>query len=86
MPEETVYVLDASGEVRTERRPVREHGGLPELTVVTLLKPATTDEGALVPAGTRGTIVLVYGEGEAYEVEFLEPQGLATVEAAALTA
>ncbi|MCJ2091326.1 DUF4926 domain-containing protein [Methylobacterium sp. J-072] len=35
-----------------------------------------------VPAGTTGTVVAIYADGEAFEVEFTEPvDTLATVEA-----
>ncbi|RVU18805.1 DUF4926 domain-containing protein [Methylobacterium oryzihabitans] len=38
------------------------------------------DEGREIPAGSVGTIVAVYGEGEAFCVEFEEPfHALATV-------
>ncbi|WP_298957926.1 DUF4926 domain-containing protein [uncultured Methylobacterium sp.] len=38
------------------------------------------DEGRGIPAGSVGTIVAVYGEGEAFCVEFEEPfHALATV-------
>ena len=44
-----------------------------ELSVVETLRPVETDDGAAVPAGSRGTIVAVYGDGSAYEVEFARP-------------
>lgn len=40
-----------------------------ELDVVRLLVDAETDDGDAVPAGTRGTVVAVWGDGAAYEVE-----------------
>jgi hypothetical protein len=41
-----------------------------------------TDDGVTMEAGSEGTIVGVWRDGEAYEVEFAEPAGaLATVEA-----
>ena len=43
-----------------------------------------TDEGEAVPAGTRGTVVSIYANGAAFEVEFA--YGTATVEAAYLIA
>lgn len=59
----------------------------PELSVVTTLRDAVTDDGLPVPAGARGTIVEVYADGEAYEVEFASPvAGTATILAEALAA
>lgn len=40
-----------------------------DLDVVRLAFDAVTDEGDPVPAGTRGTVVAVWGDGAAYEVE-----------------
>jgi hypothetical protein len=58
-----------------------------ELSVVVLLKEVETDDGIAVPAGSRGTIVDVYGDGTSYEVEFAKPVvGNATVRAQALRA
>lgn len=55
---------------------------LPELTMVVLLRPAHTYSGGIKPAGSTGAIVGIWGDGQAYEVEFREPQGaLATVPA-----
>jgi hypothetical protein len=55
---------------------------LPELKMVVLLRPAETDAGVSKPSGSTGTIVGVWAGGEAYEVEFSEPEGaLATVRA-----
>lgn len=53
-----------------------------DLDIVSALHAVMTDEGEEVPAGTRGTVVAVYGAGKAYEVEF--EAGLATVYAADL--
>ena len=51
-----------------------------ELSAVSLKKPFATDQG-LMPAGAEGTIVSVYGSGEAYRVEFEAPfHALITVE------
>ncbi|OUJ14289.1 DUF4926 domain-containing protein [Acetobacter sp. DsW_063] len=44
----------------------------PELSAVKTLKPIDVD-GQILPGGSRGTIVLVYGDGDAYEVEFTRP-------------
>jgi hypothetical protein len=53
-----------------------------DLDLVVTLHAVTTDEGEEVSAGTRGTVVAVYGSGKAYEVEF--EAGLATIYAADL--
>jgi hypothetical protein len=68
---------------RDEPRPAP----LAELSVVEVLRDVETDEGTVVPAGSRGTIVATWGEGAAYEIEFARPVvGLATVIASALRA
>jgi hypothetical protein len=52
-----------------------------ELDTARLLVPVTDDDGREVPAGSVGTVVGVWNQGEAYEVEFVAPfQSLATVE------
>ena len=53
---------------------------LRDLDVVVLTADATSDDGAVFKAGSEGTIVSVFRDGEAYVVEFEEPVGaLATV-------
>ena len=54
-------------------------GVLPELTGVTLQVAAETFDGQTVAAGQVGTIVAVHGDGEAYDVEFTSPTGVAAV-------
>ena len=55
---------------------------LRDLDRVVLTAAATTDDGLAMVAGTEGTIVGIWRDGEAYEVEFAQPSGaLATVEA-----
>ena len=44
----------------------------PELSLVSLSRPVET-EGGLLPAGAAGTVVHVYRDERAYEVEFLHP-------------
>lgn len=59
--------------------------GLRELDDVVLLVDSLTDRGDTIRAGTEGTVVAVWQEGSAYEVEFAEPEGaLVTVGAAGL--
>jgi hypothetical protein len=78
MPFDTLY---------QSRAPVANPQVFAELSVVAVLRDVLTDDGAIVPAGTEGTVVGVWGEGEAYEVEFDEPVvGNATVRADALRA
>ncbi|MDP4023523.1 DUF4926 domain-containing protein [Methylobacterium sp. NEAU 140] len=58
-------------------------GAFRELDDVRVLADVVTDDGDTIPAGTEGTVVGVWGLGEAYEVEFPEPMGaLATIPAA----
>lgn len=54
-------------------------GGLHELSMVTLRVAATTFDGETVPAGREGTIVMVHGDGDAFDVEFTSPSGVASV-------
>ena len=70
--------------VLTYSTPSAEPQGFAELDGVRLLCPVTTDKGTTIPVGTEGTIVGVWAQGAAYEVEFAD--GLATVEAAHLRA
>ncbi|CAA2138665.1 MULTISPECIES: DUF4926 domain-containing protein [Methylobacterium] len=59
---------------------------LRDLDDVTLLADVTSDDGVTIPVGTAGTIVGVWRDGEAFEVEFALPEGaVATVHAGALT-
>lgn len=53
--------------------PDASHPLFPELSIVETLRAVETDDGEVVPAGSRGTIVAVYGRGQAYEVEFARP-------------
>ena len=44
-----------------------------ELDVVALREPFALSRDASLPRGARGTVVGVWGGGQAYEVEFTEP-------------
>ena len=56
----------------------------PELSLVSLTCAVESQDG-LLPAGATGTVVHVYSQGRAYEVEFSEPfHTIATIEATAL--
>lgn len=56
------------------------HALFPELSVVETLCAVETDEGVTVPVGSRGTVVAIWGDGQAYEVEFTRPVvGVATM-------
>jgi hypothetical protein len=60
------------------------HERHPELSLVSLARPVET-EGRVLPAGSVGTVVHVYPEEKAYEVEFVRPfHTVATVEATAI--
>ncbi|AWN50448.1 DUF4926 domain-containing protein [Methylobacterium sp. 17Sr1-1] len=51
-----------------------------DLGIVVLLADVVGDDGAVIPAGTEGTIVAMHDESETCIVEFSEPEGtLATV-------
>ena len=53
-----------------------------ELDRVRVLRAVLGDDDMTVPAGTTGTVVAVYADGEAFEVEFTDPvDTLATVDA-----
>ena len=73
-----------SGEVKegtsANARPVTE------LSVITPGKAVDTKQGTM-PAGSSGTVVHAYNNGQAYIIEFYEPfHALATVEADAIAA
>lgn len=58
---------------------------LQDLDDVVLTADVAADSGFVVKAGTEGTVVGIWGDGESYEVEFAEPEGtLATVRATGL--
>ena len=76
MSVETYYLMR-----RDEARPAP----FADLSVVEILRDVDTDEGATVPAGSHGTIVATWNNGEAYEIEFARPVvGIATVTGSAL--
>ena len=50
-----------------------------DLASVRVLRTVTTDEGEEVTEGTHGTVVAIYANGAAYEVEF--EAGLVTLSA-----
>ncbi|MFC5554329.1 DUF4926 domain-containing protein [Methylobacterium iners] len=55
---------------------------LRDLDAVVLTADVRTDDGDVMKAGTEGTVVGIWRDGAAYEVEFPEPMGaLATVPA-----
>ncbi len=57
-------------------------GRVRELDRVRVLRAVTGDDDLTVPAGATGTVVAVYADGAAFEVEFTDPiDTLATVEA-----
>lgn len=59
---------------------------VPELSIIRLCLPVETKQGT-VPAGSTGTVVHAYSDGQAYIIEFYEPfHAVATVEADAIAA
>ena len=52
--------------------------------MVCVMRDVITDDGTEVAEGTQGTVVGIWADGAAYEVEFEE--GLATIAATALRA
>lgn len=52
--------------------PVRRRAAPAELDSVRL-RVAVSADGVTMPAGSEGVIVAIYGDGQACEVEFLEP-------------
>ncbi|MET0531388.1 MAG: DUF4926 domain-containing protein [Microvirga sp.] len=48
---------------------------LRDLDDVVLTVALMSDDGSTIPAGTKGTIVSVHGDGKSYVVEFAEPPG-----------
>ena len=51
-----------------------------DLDAVVLRAPVTSDDGAEISEGTRGTVLSVHNHGESYAVEFDQPDGaVATV-------
>jgi len=71
--------LAASSDPRDDR--------LSEHSVAKLSHSVTLGDGRTLPAGSAGAIVGIWGEGKAYEVEFLEPfHAVVTVPADALSA
>ncbi|TXN40664.1 DUF4926 domain-containing protein [Methylobacterium sp. WL30] len=48
---------------------------LQDLDDVVLTAAVMSDDGISIPAGTEGTIVSVFRGGEAYVVEFAQPEG-----------
>jgi hypothetical protein len=65
MPVEVLYLL----------RKDEPGAGLRDLDDVVLLIDTPTDDGTMIRAGTEGTVVGVWQEGAAFEVEFAEPEG-----------
>jgi hypothetical protein len=57
----------------------------PEHSIVALLSGFTLEDGRLLPPKTEGTVVGVWANGEAYEVEFDKPfHAVVTIPAAKL--
>lgn len=54
------------------RPAVKQRPAIEELSRVALAVAVRTEDGEL-PAGATGTVVGVYRQGEAYEIEFTQP-------------
>ena len=57
----------------------RVSASLPVLSNVVVLADVVTIEGDIVPSGTLGTIVAVWNDGDAYDVEFHDALGPASI-------
>ena len=57
----------------------RENAPIPVLSNVVVLADVATLEGDRVPAGTLGTIVAAWSDGDAYDVEFRDAFGPALI-------
>ena len=71
-----------------ESEPRTETAGrtYPELSIVSLVRDVSTDDGVL-PVGTSGTVVAAYRAGNGFEVEFDKPfHAVVTLNGADLTA
>lgn len=77
----SVMPLDGDIMYRRETGEASLTGAFRELQVIRISKEVETEDGEKVPSGTCGTIVGVWGQGEAYEVEFTDPIGVATIRA-----
>ena len=58
--------------VTTKTQQIEAAGFIPELSVVELTRQVE-HEGEELPAGVKGTVVHVWGDGKHYAVEFAEP-------------
>ncbi len=66
--------------------PAQAKRSIAELSVVRLSKSVETEDGT-VPAGSSGTVVHAYDDGQAFVIEFYQPfHAVATVEADAIAA
>lgn len=61
-------VATSADRATNDSRPV-----LAEHSVATLSSTFDLDDGRTLPAGSAGAVVGIWGEGKAYEVEFMEP-------------
>lgn len=72
--------------VETLYQLTKNAGAIRELDDVRVRIDVVTDDGDTILAGTEGTVVGIWRDGEAYEVEFAEPMGaLSTIAHADLT-
>jgi hypothetical protein len=70
--EEGVFSRTFVGDLRRMLRDV-EPSPLPEHSMVTLSASMPLKDGRILPRGAHGAVVFVHRDGEAYEVEFIDP-------------
>ena len=82
MAQKTQASAAFSDRLMDDARPV-----LTEHSIAMLSLPFTLDDGRTLPAGSAGAVVGIWGEGKAYEIEFIEPfHAVVTVPARRLSA
>lgn len=77
--------MDPAGRHGSGHDDLKEGSPIRELDRVRVLHALTGDDEQCVPMGATGTVVGVYANGEAFEVEFTQPvDTLATIQRHAL--
>lgn len=78
---ERLLTLVTSPPGRRLRPRQAERAAFQDLDRVRVLTDFEADEGVMVPAGSIGTVVAIWAQGQAFEVEFTQPvDALATIE------
>jgi hypothetical protein len=65
--------LTTNFEISATRRVKRSRPVLAEHSLAALASPLDLDDGRTLPAGAAGSVVGIWAEGKAYEVEFVKP-------------